>query len=487
MGEEFTENLFQSIDTIVKARLASLPYDKTIECEVVNADESFDKKYIVNYQASNFTAFSLGPTYKVGDLVYVSVPLGDYTQDKFIINKKYEEESTVVKKLPFLTFTKNNNLSSPALQNREFYLETNGNQEKENTNIYTYTNFYGENYAAGYTRLGLKIGIKVGINSDMISGEYGVKLIVKGFDQTTTYLPIDESDQILEEREFVLSMSDMISPNYYNTLGYCNQEKVFNIENFIIKSITVNIFHDGNFIRKDGRAVNKLRIYFNNLSVFLGYDSSEFDTTLKRSFIYTNAGFKYDNDYYIKPIYVRFVEAVNNKLNLNILTETLTDDNYKIFWETYNPIIKTRGPQSDITSFESFSEGEIYHNIVFEDGQTRLRYSFIVVIKDIFNNKYISNRLDFVRDTYFNETELLDLLTSFFRIDDNGLIYLNGGANTNKEGLNLANIILNDIYLAKNSRFHLRDNFSILDKDDNVLIEINSNQIKINIPIVQNS
>lgn len=485
MGEEFTENLFQSIDTIVKARLASLPYDKTIECEVINTDESFDKKYIVNYQASNFVAFSLGPTYKVGDLVYVQIPQGDYTQDKFIINKKYEEESSVVKKLPFLTFTKNENLSSVTLQNREFYLETNGIQEKVNQDIYTYSSFYGENYAAGYTRLGIKIGIKLGINADMISGEYGVKLIVKGFDQSTTYFPIEQNSSVLEEREFNLLMEDMISPNYYNTLGYCNQEKVFNIENFVIKSITVNIFHDGNFIRKDGRAADKFRIYFNNLSVFLGYDSSEFNSSLKRNFLYTTSGFKYDNDYYQKPLYIRFAEAINNKLDLKILTDTLIDSDYKIAWETYNPIIKTRGPLSNMTSFESLPAEGIFYNVNFDDGQTRLRYSFVTIITDVFNNKYISNRLDFVKDTYFNETELLDLLTSFFRIDDNGLIYLNGGANTNKEGLNLANIILNDVYLAKNSKFHLRDNFSILDKNDNVLFEINDSGIIINVPIIQ--
>ena len=138
-----------------------------------------------------------------------------------------------------------------------------------------------------------------------------------------------------------------------------------------------------------------------------------------------------------------------------------------------------------MTSFESLPIEGIFYNVNFDDGQTRLRYSFVTIITDVFNNKYISNRLDFVKDTYFNETELLDLLTSFFRIDDNGLIYLNGGANTNKEGLNLANIILNDVYLAKNSKFHLRDNFSILDKNDNVLFEINDSGITINVPIIQ--
>ena len=34
------EDLFQAIDTIVQARLANLPYDKTIECEVIGIKKS---------------------------------------------------------------------------------------------------------------------------------------------------------------------------------------------------------------------------------------------------------------------------------------------------------------------------------------------------------------------------------------------------------------------------------------------------------------
>jgi len=61
---------------------------------------------------------------------------------------------------------------------------------------------------------------------DMQSGDYGVRLLVTGFDQTKTYLPFNAASAagngIRETKTFELSIKDMIGSNFYNTLGYCN-------------------------------------------------------------------------------------------------------------------------------------------------------------------------------------------------------------------------------------------------------------------------
>jgi len=75
MNTEITENLFQSIDTIISARIANLSYDKTIECEVVGFEGEYFK---VQYQAAIFKASSLVKNLSVGDIVYVTVPQGDF-------------------------------------------------------------------------------------------------------------------------------------------------------------------------------------------------------------------------------------------------------------------------------------------------------------------------------------------------------------------------------------------------------------------------
>lgn len=484
MNSDFTENLFQSIDTIVSARLANLPYDQTLECEIININEVEEGKYLVRYQGSTFIALSSNKTYKIGDMVYVQVPQGDFTQDKFIVSKRTLTQTKVVKKMPFLTFVKNNNLSPLTLQNKEFFLKTSGDGKETLSSIYNFSNFYGESIAAGYTKLGLKVGIKVDIPFSVTSGDYGVKLRIKGFNQNNTYLSVDKVTDY-EIKEFELINKDMISSNYYNTLGYCNQEKTYDITNFVIKNIEVLFWQDGKFLTQDNTPINGVKIYFNNLSLFLGYDISEFQNSNTRCFLYTTAGYKFDNINYTKPMYIRFATLSDNKSDLIIETQKLSTNQYTIYWEEYNPNIKTNGPQSEYLSYQSMKVNDktINQTVDLEGSQSRLRYSYVVVITDLLKHKYISNRIEFIKDTYLTENELLDLLTGFFRIDDNGNIYLNGGMYNDDNGLNLTNIILNDFIIANKARVNIKDSFSLLDKDGNTLIEISPSKIKINIPV----
>lgn len=475
----FAENLFQSIDTIIDARLANLQFDQTIECEIINVDEDWDGKYIVKYQASNFTAKGTPNAYKINDIVYVQIPKSDFTQEKFIVGKKTDVQADAVKKLPFLTFAKNSNLFSPILNKREYQLKVRGDQVKTEEAIYTFRDFYGEQYAAGYTKLGIKASLKLNIPYETISGNYGIKIEVKGFNQNSTYLPANFTQDILEKKEFILSTKDMISSNYYNTLGYCNQEKVFDIEDFVISNITVSIWQDGNFLKENKEEIENVKIYFTNFSLYLGYDLSEFELSKYRSFLYTTSGYKYNDDYYNKTIRLRFAELVN-KNNLNIITSDLNDINkYTIYWEEYDPNIKTNGPQSNIISFRNLEENNIggtVKNQTFTEWASRLRYSFVCVITDNLNNKYISNRLDFIKDTYLTQESLLELLTSFFRIDEHGKVYLNGGANRDtKNGLNISNIILNDNYVAQSANLILNGNFTIKNNDGKPILRINGN------------
>ena len=46
--ENLSENLFQAIDTIIAARINSLPYDFTKQCKVINIDEADKGIYRVN-------------------------------------------------------------------------------------------------------------------------------------------------------------------------------------------------------------------------------------------------------------------------------------------------------------------------------------------------------------------------------------------------------------------------------------------------------
>lgn len=535
----FTENLFQSIDTIINARLANLQYDQTIEGEIINNDEAWEGKYTIKYQAATFTALGEKNAYSVGDVVYVQIPQRDFTQDKFILNKKTLIEVRQSKKLPFLSFSKNMNLSPSSFVNKEFFIKTTSDNNEITEKIYNFKSFYGEQYGAGYTKLGIKLSIKANLPTEYnyLSGDYGIQLKVKGFNQQ-----INNQKENEEVRIFSIYTKDMISNNYYDTPGYGNQEQVFDITDFLIKSIDIELWQNGDFFgTNDEKLIQKkeenlseqqkikkelstfegteqerealevelntlknklaiineqfqnlsgIKIYFTNISVYLGYDISEFKKSNIRTFLYTLDGYKYDDQIYNKDLYIRFVEAVDNKLNLNIMTEQLENNNsMSIYWEEYDPTIKTNGPKSNIISYKAApldTINNIYRQIKLNDGgAARLRYSFIVIIEDNLNHKYISNQLSFVRDTYLGDTELLNLLTSFFRQDDNGRIYLNGGANEEiNNGLNIANVILNNLYTAQNSSLLISNNFNIIGQNGKQIITINNDNITIHVPII---
>ena len=269
-----TDDLFQSIDTIVSARIANLPYDQTIECEVINADEAENGIYKVRYQATTFEATSSSTLYQVGDHVYVQVPQNDYKQDKIILNKKRIDETTSVKTLPFLTFAHdfNSNLFSSIQKNRELSIVTTSNKtattQQIPMNLLTST-------MKGYTRLGLKFATSANINYPMASGDYGIKLVITGYNQEESFLKEEQSliaTNLQHTFEFYLTTNDMIGSNLYNTLGYCNQEKVFDITNLVIKDIKAYLWQDGNFRTTSNIAVANRQIKFTNFQIYFGYD-----------------------------------------------------------------------------------------------------------------------------------------------------------------------------------------------------------------------
>ena len=52
---DLADEIFESIDTIVQARIANLKYDKTLECVVTDTSKSASGDYVVESQASSFT------------------------------------------------------------------------------------------------------------------------------------------------------------------------------------------------------------------------------------------------------------------------------------------------------------------------------------------------------------------------------------------------------------------------------------------------
>jgi hypothetical protein len=81
------ENLLTAIDIIAEKKVESLPYDKTLLCTIVSANNAARGEYSVTDGTSTFLAYSDNTTYKENLRVYVTVPNGDFNNRKIIKGK----------------------------------------------------------------------------------------------------------------------------------------------------------------------------------------------------------------------------------------------------------------------------------------------------------------------------------------------------------------------------------------------------------------
>lgn len=429
-----TDDLFQSIDTIVSARIAKLPYDQTIECEVVNADKAEDNIYTVRYQVATFEAISPSIQYSVGDRVYVAIPQNDYTQNKIILNKKQEDEIITTKTLPFLSFAYNslNNLFSQTQQNKEFNISTKSDKKEEliqiPINLLTQP-------IIGYTRLGFKCSISSNIPQQMKSGDYGIKIEAHGFKQDNTMYPYSfalNAENMEHTFEFYLKTSDMISANYYNTLGYCNQEKIFDITNYVIDSIKVYLWQDGNFRTIEDIAVINKMINFTNFQLYIGYDITEFKKEKSKIILYSTDGLLYNSEYTTKHIEVRYIQYDKNEL----IESNINTNNYYFYWEQYDNSKTDISTHSNLLSFKDIENSNpIILNINLLSSRAFKNQQFVYTLENkATNEKIISNILSFTNFAYIANSEVLDILTGLSVepiVEDgyNGIYYIYGQDN----------------------------------------------------------
>ena len=84
--KDLLENLFESVDLLISSRLKGLNYDKTELCTI--EEVKGNNEYYVSNGAAKYIAYAQGDaTYRQGASVYVTVPQGDYNNQKLIVGK----------------------------------------------------------------------------------------------------------------------------------------------------------------------------------------------------------------------------------------------------------------------------------------------------------------------------------------------------------------------------------------------------------------
>lgn len=283
-----SENLFQAMDIIIAERLNGLNYDKTILCKIEDDSKKDKGEYTVTDGASTFIAISKDATYTKGSSVYVTVPTGDFNQQKLIVGRYIaNNEQYATYQAPFELYLEiSENLIEDAVAAS---LLANG--ETEEKIIWTWRADQGSGLR-GYSRLGFNAKFKSWLAAmEPIAGTYGIRIDITGTEKTTT-----EEPTISKSYKYFLT-SDEFYGDPYNFDVFYKQEKVFDISKIAeITFMQITFFQNkGSFLDKEKDllpAVDEFKnplmdnIWISDVVLSVGYAVSDFseDTVLLYTF-----------------------------------------------------------------------------------------------------------------------------------------------------------------------------------------------------------
>lgn len=382
----YSDILCESVKIIGESLLEGLAFDKTIECTIIDDSLRQQGAYTVSDGSVSFTAYSENTSYRTNNVVYITIPNGDYDNDKIITGKKIKR-------------TTNGSLDEPFIYTPAFnsFVDVSGNLIEEEgqkgglianlPSIY-YTPFYGEvgdNFASfyikdedgnyiqatsaneemyyeqhndglscllyektfenpyfGFTRLGIQAQFQAWLQEfNCISGNYGLKLTIEFAPEGS----INQEAQERTTRVLYLETADMIG-NPYNFETYYNQEKVFDIEPFGgVSYIKLEFFQDaGSFYTQNGSLVSYRddfdnlifsNLYVKDCRVCVGYSLDGYETeflqlTSFNASTYTSAVSAQDNQ---KKINLKWIHIDEEQKQVQITSDSPYE--YEIRWYRY--------------------------------------------------------------------------------------------------------------------------------------------------------
>lgn len=315
-----------AVNEIVKNQINSIQYDLTKDCTVISKKKKGEYEYVVSDGSSTFKAFATeGASYNVGDQVLVSIPQGDYSKQKTIVNKIVSDSSDPIGyKSPFELFVAGTPDLIKPQEKGPAGIVANGSTYDLPLAQYTDKN---ESTCAGFTRIAVAADFMTLLNGmDVTKGEYGLKLII--------------DDGVGHAADYMFSASEMLG-NPYAFDTYFRQECVFTLPESIlsIKSLTVYLYQDGEFASNGYKITsdeNVKNIFVNNLEVRLGYEKGHVASELVRL---SSSNTKYsfgdqERDCFLQWMHLNTDETFSP---INNLTWNNYKDYCEIRWYQYTP------------------------------------------------------------------------------------------------------------------------------------------------------
>ena len=287
VSDQIRESLLQAIDIIASKRAEeNNAYDKTIICKVTDNSQALTKGYYtVSNDTISFNAYSDNTSYKIGAYVRVSIPNGDYSQQKYIAGLyQYNDGQAINYITPLDTFLDAATLvdqrsNSQAPVNGEFGMAANGQLAEQA--IWSMENWSDDSHYIKlqknsiYDTIGIQADFKCLLgNYDIRSGSYGLRVDLN--------VKLNDNSQAIHS--LFLDSSNFFG-NPYNLQVYSTQTQVYDISKIdTISGLSLHLYqkdftyYDENtktikyidVVKKDQIEISN--IFVSNIYVALGSD-----------------------------------------------------------------------------------------------------------------------------------------------------------------------------------------------------------------------
>lgn len=251
----YSEQIFQSIDTIISQRLNEVKFDRTITCEVIAGVKDYPNKYWVSDGATKFQACvaDSSRTYIAGQKVYVLIPNGDYNSaDKVIIGSYTADE--LPKNLYTNPFDHLVYSSKILFTTDNKYIETSTDTESLVSMVLPDIAFNYSN-TTPFDYIGLDFSFNTTDLYGMKKGNYGIQFTLKNKDIEIFTSVIDSSQ---------------LYGDIYNFNSLMKMQHLFPIPVGVditqANELVINLYQKGNF------DIAKKKIYLKEASFYFGYD-----------------------------------------------------------------------------------------------------------------------------------------------------------------------------------------------------------------------
>lgn len=361
-----SEVLFEAIQTIVDKTIEDIHFDKTITCTVIDASKADNDEYTVTDGSIEFVATGNGVKYNKNARVYVTVPQGDFSQQKVIIGKLKKDESFSYNYIaPFDRFVQGMDFNEQKqnIKDRSYGTNIKNINDKVNSEKYFEELIFKilpegteeeitDNVIvvekdlipiSGYDRLGVRATFR---SFNIQSGNYG--LLIKLYNDS-------EKEPLLAELK-INANTDMFG-NIYNFSTYMPQEKIFDISSIKdeITSIEVYFFTENITINKiEGKDFpNDLDILsVKNIELIFGYDA---ESKFKENslLLYSKNGEKYDaNNPQSKILAIADIKNENGQFTVNRDVEYSSGKKFR--WYRWNIFKQNENGEYEINTSDNY-------------------------------------------------------------------------------------------------------------------------------------